>query len=186
MHKFSLNFFLFAVALSLFISAPAFADRPAWAGNHKGGEHGHEEGKNWNKGKNKKDFDGYQNDRGESRDDQGENRNYRSGNYVMRNFDDRQRGIIYDYFGPRFRGGRCPPGLAKKHNGCLPPGQAKQWRMGYPLPPNVIFYNLPPTLIGQLGYPAPGYRYVRVAADILLIAIGTGMVVDAIQDLNTL
>jgi hypothetical protein len=21
----------------------------------------------------------------------------------------------------------CPPGLAKKHNGCMPPGQAKKW-----------------------------------------------------------
>jgi hypothetical protein len=33
--------------------------------------------------------------------------------------------------------GGCPPGLAKKHNGCLPPGQAKKlyrgdrWRSGY-------------------------------------------------------
>lgn len=31
----------------------------------------------------------------------------------------------------------CPPGLAKKHNGCLPPGRAKKlyrgdhWRSGY-------------------------------------------------------
>jgi hypothetical protein len=33
--------------------------------------------------------------------------------------------------------GGCPPGLAKKHNGCLPPGQARKlyrgerWRSGY-------------------------------------------------------
>jgi hypothetical protein len=33
--------------------------------------------------------------------------------------------------------GGCPPGLAKKHNGCLPPGQAKKlyrgqrWQNGY-------------------------------------------------------
>ena len=33
--------------------------------------------------------------------------------------------------------GGCPPGLAKKHNGCMPPGQAKKlyrgerWRNGY-------------------------------------------------------
>jgi hypothetical protein len=33
--------------------------------------------------------------------------------------------------------GGCPPGLAKKHNGCLPPGQAKKlargqrWQSGY-------------------------------------------------------
>src|SRR5262249_37678595 len=25
-----------------------------------------------------------------------------------------------------YGGGGCPPGLAKKHNGCLPPGQAKK------------------------------------------------------------
>jgi len=36
----------------------------------------------------------------------------------------------------------------------------------------------------QIGAPPPGYRYVRVATDILLIAAGTGMVVDAIQDLG--
>lgn len=24
----------------------------------------------------------------------------------------------------------CPPGLAKKHNGCMPPGQAKKWQRG--------------------------------------------------------
>ena len=33
--------------------------------------------------------------------------------------------------------------------------------------------------------PAPrGYRYVEVAGDILMIAVGTSMVVDAIDDLN--
>ena len=26
--------------------------------------------------------------------------------------------------------GFCPPGLAKKNSGCLPPGQAKLWRKG--------------------------------------------------------
>ena len=31
--------------------------------------------------------------------------------------------------------------------------------------------------------PPSGHKYVRVAADILLIAIGTGLVVDAIEDL---
>jgi Ni/Co efflux regulator RcnB len=36
----------------------------------------------------------------------------------------------------------------------------------------------------QLGAPPAGHRYVRVATDILLIAVGTGMVVDAIEDLD--
>lgn len=26
--------------------------------------------------------------------------------------------------------GNCPPGLAKKHNGCMPPGQAKKYYRG--------------------------------------------------------
>jgi hypothetical protein len=35
-----------------------------------------------------------------------------------------------------------------------------------------------------IGLPPPGYRFVRVASDILMIAIGTGMVMDAIYDLG--
>ena len=34
------------------------------------------------------------------------------------------------------------------------------------------------------GLPPAGHRYVRVANDILLIAAGTGMVIDAIEDLG--
>jgi hypothetical protein len=34
-----------------------------------------------------------------------------------------------DYHAARDRRS-CPPGLAKKNNGCLPPGQAKKLRMG--------------------------------------------------------
>jgi hypothetical protein len=44
----------------------------------------------------------------------------------------------YGYGGPVGYGvGGCPPGLAKKHNGCMPPGQAKKlyrgqrWQSGY-------------------------------------------------------
>jgi Ni/Co efflux regulator RcnB len=66
----------------------------------------------------------------------------------------------------------------------MPPGQAKKWRVGRPLPRDVIFYDLPPALVVQLGRPPAGHRYVRVAADILMIAVGTGMVIDAIQDLD--
>jgi len=36
----------------------------------------------------------------------------------------------------------------------------------------------------QLGPPPSHHRFVRVAQDILLIATGTGMVVDAIDNLN--
>jgi len=80
--------------------------------------------------------------------------------------------------------GHCPPGLAKK--GCIPPGQAKKWRRGHPLPHEVIYYDLSPRMARKLGRPPAGHRYVRVAQDILLIAVGTGMVVDAVYDLNSM
>ena len=99
-------------------------------------------------------------------------------------FVDQHRVYIRDYYGEEYRRGFCPPGLAKKNNGCMPPGQAKKWAVGKPLPRDVIFYDLPPRVVVQIGVPPAGHRYVRVAADILLIAIGTGMVIDAIQDLG--
>ncbi|HEY9280444.1 MAG TPA: RcnB family protein [Eoetvoesiella sp.] len=118
-------------------------------------------------------------------------RNYRDGRNdtnisVNIGFNDRQRTYIRDYYHDEFSRGHCPPGLAKKHNGCMPPGQAKKWRKGYPLDRDVIFYDLPPSILIELGAPPRGYRYVRVAADILMIAVGTGLVVDAVADLSDL
>ena len=66
----------------------------------------------------------------------------------------------------------------------MPPGQAKKWNVGHPLPREVIFYDVPPPLVIRISPPPSGHRYVRVAGDILMIAIGTGMVVDAINDLG--
>lgn len=97
-------------------------------------------------------------------------------------FSDGDRMAVRDYYGHP-PGGHCPPGLAKKNNGCLPPGQAKKWRMGFPLPRDVIFHDLPRELSMRLSVPPSGYKYVRVAGDILMIAIGSGMVAAAIEDL---
>lgn len=48
------------------------------------------------------------------------------------------RGYWYDggyYRDGRYYGSNCPPGLAKKRNGCLPPGQARaRWGVGQRLP----------------------------------------------------
>jgi Ni/Co efflux regulator RcnB len=103
---------------------------------------------------------------------------------VQGGFQEHQRTVIRDYYAQEFRTGHCPPGLAKKHNGCLPPGQAKRWEMGRPLPRDLVYYDLPNSIIRQIGYPPTGYRYVRVANDILMISLGTGLVVDAIADLT--
>lgn len=78
----------------------------------------------------------------------------------------------------------CPPGLAKKNNGCMPPGQARKWELGHRLPAGVVVYPVPQPVLVQLPPPPPRHRYVRVAGDILLIAVGTQLVVDAITDLT--
>lgn len=98
-------------------------------------------------------------------------------------FQERHRTLAREYYERPENRGFCPPGLAKKGNGCMPPGQARKWREGYPLPAGVVYYEVPRSMVISLGVPPSGYRYVRVASDILLIAIGTNMVVDAIQDL---
>lgn len=91
--------------------------------------------------------------------------------------------MIREYYGSEKQKGNCPPGLAKKKNGCLPPGQAKQWKKGYPLAKDVVYYDLPDELRIRLPLPPPHHRYVRVAGDILMIAVGTSMVMDAIEDI---
>ena len=101
-------------------------------------------------------------------------------------FNDQHRAAVRGHYGSQHKSGHCPPGLAKKNNGCMPPGQAKKWTMGRPLPHDVVLYEVPHALVLQLGQPPAGYRYVRVAADILMIAVGTSLVVDAIEDLGGL
>jgi hypothetical protein len=100
---------------------------------------------------------------------------------------DRDRTTVYNYYRGQYAAGNCPPGLAKKNNGCLPPGQAnKLWAIGQPLPGTVAFYPLPGALLAQLT-PAPaGYQYVQVASDILMMAIGTRMIVGALADLSAM
>lgn len=101
-------------------------------------------------------------------------------------FNDYQRHDARAYYEPRWRAGHCPPGLAKKGNGCQPPGQAKKWHRGQPLPRDVIYYPVPASVQVKLGTPPAGHKFVRVATDLLLIAVGTGMVIDAIEDLGQL
>ena len=60
---------------------------------------------------------------------------------------------------------------------------AIEFFMGRPLPGDLRYYDLPRDLLMRLPPPPAGHRYVRVAADILLIAIGSSMVLDAVEDL---
>lgn len=167
-----------ALALAGILStAPAYADKPDWAGGGNPGKREHRE---------KRDNDERRHDGNRDRDHDHdyETRRGQSGVTINAYFNDHQREAARSYYGEQFHRGHCPPGLAKKHNGCMPPGQAKKWMLGRPLPSTVIYYDVPAAVVIQLGYPPAGHRYVRVASDILLIAVGTGMVVDAIEDLG--
>lgn len=169
--------YAWALAIGAMIATgPAMADKPAWAGSDKGGKHERADQQDDRRDDRR---DARRND---NRKSKGDNDRHSSGK--SRHFEDRQHVMVREYYAEHYRSGRCPPGLAKKHNGCMPPGQAKKWQVGRPLAREVIYYEVPQPLVVQLGLPPSGHRYVRVAGDILLIAIGTGMVVDAIQDLG--
>ncbi|HZY20417.1 MAG TPA: hypothetical protein VFE82_18245 [Ramlibacter sp.] len=144
-------------------AVPALAEKPEWAGGGKGHGKKHEDG-----GKHEA---------------KGGRHEVRVGAY----FSDHDREAARASYGQRDGSGKgCPPGLAKKNNGCMPPGQAKKYALGRPLPPEVVIYPVPRQVLVTLP-PAPaGHKYVRVAADVLLIAVGSSMVIDAIADLGRL
>jgi len=148
----------FLIATSILASSAALADKPSWAGSGK-----HEK-----------------KEKGEQAEERhGGHREMRDGAY----FNDDDRRVISGYYGKRAKAGKCPPGLAKKHNGCMPPGQAKKWAKGHALPADLRYYDLPSDLLRRLPPPPPRHRYVQVAGDILMIAIGTNMVLDAVEDI---
>lgn len=146
------------VAIGLWAaSGAAVADKPSWAGGEGRG-----------KGEERAEGHGHKEGRGGG---------------SAYGFDGDSRRIVADYYGAQARGGKCPPGLAKKRNGCQPPGQAKKWQMGQPLPADLRYYDLPHELMKRLPPPPPQHRYVQIAGDILMVAVGTSMVVDAIEDI---
>jgi Ni/Co efflux regulator RcnB len=170
----------FALALAATLACSAsFADKPEWAGGKHGKGGKHEQSEHDEHG----DRDGdHGSKKGKKHKEKGERHDVRVGGYFV----EQQRVVVHNYYGEQFRTGHCPPGLAKKHNGCMPPGQAKKYAIGQPLPQGVIYYPVPAPVLVQLGTPPSGYKYVRVASDILLITLGSSMVVDAIQDLSRL
>ena len=96
--------------------------------------------------------------------------------------DERER--VRLFFVETYGRGKCPPGLAKKNNGCLPPGQAKKrYILGRPLPRDIVIVPLPVELGRRIGPPPDGYRYGIVDGDLVKLAVGTLLVVDAIQGL---
>ena len=151
-----------ALCLAILAISPAWADRDH---DHER-EHGRGHGKHGHDDESRRDYD--------DRD---------GGLSINIRFGDSHRSAVNDYYGHDSGRNHCPPGLAKKGNGCQAPGQARKWQMGRALPRDLSYYPLPNDLLRRMP-PAPrGHEYVRVAGDILLITVGTRMVVDAIEDL---
>lgn len=99
-------------------------------------------------------------------------------------FVDTQREAARSYFAKQHGKGNCPPGLAKKNNGCLPPGQAKKrYVIGQPLPRGIVVAELPVELSIRIGTAPAGYRYGILDGDLVKLAVGTLLVVDAIEGL---
>ena len=99
-------------------------------------------------------------------------------------FADDDREAARAYFVKKHGRGNCPPGLAKKNNGCLPPGQAKKrYVVGQPLAAEVVVLEPPRELTVTLKPCPPGYRYVMLDGDLVKLAVGTMLVVDAIDGL---
>ncbi len=108
-------------------------------------------------------------------DDDGGNMNLR--------FDDSRRDAIRGYL-REYERPHCPPGLAKKHNGCLPPGQAKHYRVGGFLPPDHGYVS--ETLLAHLGPPPAGTFYAVVDKDVLLVTEATKKILDAVTLLSAM
>ncbi len=118
-------------------------------------------------------------------DDDGQGEDGRHGGRVEVIVIDPRDRVLIERYVARDYARNCPPGLAKKHNGCLPPGQAKKrYRVGERLPPDVVYYPVPRELLGELAPVPAGYEYVRVDKDILLIGEATKKVIDAVTLLS--
>ena len=160
--------------VAAFAAGPAFADPDEGHGN----KHGDKAGKHAQKQAEKAEKHAQkQEQKADKRARKQEREEVKVGAY----FSDHHREAARSYYRERYSNGRnCPPGLAKKHNGCLPPGQAKKWAVGQPIPRGVTVYSVPQPVIVQLPPPPYGYRYARLGNDIVLVQSQNNLIVDII------
>ncbi len=162
---------LIAIAItSLFIAGPGFA-------KDKSDDHGNGNSKHGQKHEKK---EGKRAEKEQKHAEKRQREEIKQGTY----FNDQQRTYVREYYTTNYGGAkRCPPGLAKKNNGCMPPGQVRNWVVGQPVPRGVTVYSVAPPVIRMLP-PAPyGYRYARLGGDIVLVQQQNNIIVDIIQGL---
>ncbi len=158
-----------ATGMGLSFSGAAYADPPPWAaggaGQHEEREHGFHE-------------------RDHDRDhDRGPERHAMPRGGASMHFDDGRRDQIYAYMRETHRG-HCPPGLAKKHNGCHAPRQSRKYHVGGVLPRT--YRPVPPALMTRLGPPPQGAFYALVDNDVLLASEAGKKILDAVTLLSAI
>ncbi|HSF92693.1 MAG TPA: hypothetical protein VLA51_10895 [Paracoccaceae bacterium] len=80
----------------------------------------------------------------------------------------------------------CPPGLAKKNNGCLPPGLAKKYILGQPLPYGVEYEFIYDRSRYGLPRVDGDWLYVLLGNEILRVADKDSVVLDVVRILSAL
>ena len=176
MTHFSHTHRILALAIaSLLVAGPALSKGKGDDDNEHGNGNGN--GKHSQKFENKQDKREAKEDR---KAEKRERKEIQPGTY----FNDQQRTVVREYYVQNYSNGKkCPPGLAKKNNGCMPPGQVRNWAVGQPVPRGVTVYSVPQPVIVQLP-PAPyGYRYARIGGDVVLVQQQNNLIVDIIQGL---
>lgn len=102
-----------------------------------------------------------------------------NGGGKARKFEANDRSAIQSYYRDEYsRSGSCPPGLAKKDNGCMPPGQARRYDVGETIPAGVVLAPIPSALRGRIGPVVSGYDYGYVDGGVVLFSTETRVVVD--------
>jgi Ni/Co efflux regulator RcnB len=147
---------------SIFVAAPGFAKDKDDNGQGKGNKHSQKSEA-----------------KAEKQAAKQERKEVKAGAY----FNEQHRARVREYYSKEYGDGRkCPPGLAKKHNGCMPPGQA-QWDVGQHLPTGIPIYTVPQPVLVYLPAAPYGYRYNVIGNDIVLVQIQSNLIVDIIVDL---
>jgi hypothetical protein len=100
-------------------------------------------------------------------------------------FSDLERQLILDYYARQAAaaggGGGPGQGHGRGHGGGLPPGIQRRLDRGGTLPPGIARQALPPGLAGQLPPSPSGYIRQIVGADVVLVSIATGVIMDIIR-----
>ncbi len=179
MTRFTLTQRIVALAItSLFVVGPAFAkgNDDGEHGKGKGQSQKHAEKEMKHEQKEQRKFEKHAAKRAEKREI-----------VVIQpgtHFNDQNRTYVRQYYSKNYGNGkRCPPGLAKKNNGCMPPGQVRNWTVGQPVPRGVTVYTVPQPVIRQLPAAPYGYRYVLLGGDVVLVQQQNNVIVDIIQGL---